>query len=113
MSLQARVEREHYLKRCTAEALVHSVQTIWNSSDLDAVMTKVFNKLRVVFCNILNGNGANDLVEENRGEKNRSIKLEKVMRDLEKANTNNDVITLHDYDGFSEEDEGFAQIQLI
>ena len=113
MSLQARVEREHYLKRCTAEALVHSVQTIWNSSDLDAVMTKVFNKLRVVFCNILNGNGGNDLVEENRGEKNRSIKLEKVMRDLEKANTNNDVITLHDYDGFSEEDEGFAQIQLI
>ena len=40
--LQARVKREHYLKRCTVDALVHSVETIWRSSDLNNVMTKVF-----------------------------------------------------------------------
>ena len=28
MSLQARVEREHYLKHCTEEALVHSLESI-------------------------------------------------------------------------------------
>ena len=35
MALQARVERQHFLKRATTHALVNSVNEVWNTSELD------------------------------------------------------------------------------
>ena len=90
--LQARVKREHYLKRCTVDALVHSVETIWRSSDLNNVMTKVFKKLGVVFCNILKANGRNNLVEDNRSTKKSKVKLEDVLKDIETNNVISNVV---------------------
>ena len=69
MALQARVERQHFLKRSTTHALVNSVNEVWNTSELDECLIRVFQKLKVVFCNILRGGGGNDLVEANRGKK--------------------------------------------
>ena len=48
ISLQALVERRHYLKRCTTDALVSSVK-VWSNTDLVTTLIKVFDKLRVVF----------------------------------------------------------------
>ena len=102
------------MKRCTVDALVHSVETIWRSSDLNNVMTNVFKKLRVVFCNILKANGGNDLVEDNRGVKKRNVKLEHVLKDIERDNMTNDQrIDLQNFDGFRDEEEGVAQIMLV
>ena len=56
----------------------------WNSSDLNDMLTKVFNRLRVVLCNILRGKGGNDKVEDFRGVKFAQIKIENVIRDIEK-----------------------------
>ena len=56
----------------------------WNSSDLNDMLTKVFNRLKVVLCNILRGQGGNDKVEEYRGVKHSKVKIENVIRDLEK-----------------------------
>ena len=70
MALQAAVERQHYLKRCNATALVNSVMKTWVDGHLDHAITKVFLRLKPVLCNILEANGANDLVESKRGLKN-------------------------------------------
>ena len=92
---------------------MHSVEKIWESCDLDTVMAKVFNKLRVVFCNILRGDGSNDLVKENRGKKNRNMKLEAIIKEIKRDTDDCETINLQDYNGFAEEEEGIAQIQLI
>ena len=83
MSIQSIVERRHYLKRATSKALVNTVNDTWNSSNLDIVLSRVFNRLKVVLCNILRDEGGNNLVEENRGVSSRDIKIESVMRELE------------------------------
>ena len=67
MCLQAAVERQHYLKRCNANALVNSVMTTWKEEHLDNSITKVFTRLKTVLCNILEAKGGNDLVEKKRG----------------------------------------------
>ena len=76
MSLQSIVERRHFLKRCSVSVLERTVMTTWNSSDLNQQMANFFERLKVVLCNILKGNGGNDLVEENRELKGRAIKIE-------------------------------------
>ena len=86
MCLQAKVEKLYFLKRSTTDALVESVHLVWKSADIDVQMTKVFDKLNVVLCNILWGNGSNNLVEENRGVKGRKIKIEKIIREIDKQN---------------------------
>ena len=92
---------------------MHSVEKIWESCDLDTVMAKVFDKLRVIFCNILRGDGSNDLVKENRGKKNRNVKLEEIIKQIERDNNDGKTINLQDCNGFAKEEEGIAQIQLI
>ena len=42
MSLQAAVEREHYLKRCNVDDLVNSVMTTWKHGHIDHAITKIF-----------------------------------------------------------------------
>ena len=93
MSLQSIVERKHYLKRSTTQALTNTVMDTWQSTDLDTMLTNVFCRLKVVLCNILRGNGGNDKVEEYRGVKHRDIKIENVIKEIqtENDNTQNDV----------------------
>ena len=68
MSLQAAVKRQHYLKRCNANALVNSVMRTWTKGQLDHSITKVFHRLKTVLCNIRQAEGAKDLVEIKRGK---------------------------------------------
>ena len=79
MSIQAIVERNYFLRRCTSKALVKTVEETWVGSDLDTILHKVFRRLKVVLCNILKGGGGNDLVEENRGVKHYDIKIETIV----------------------------------
>jgi len=79
MSLQAAVERQHYLKRCNANALVNSVMKTWNEGHLNHSITKVFKRIKPVLCNILEAKGGNDFVEMKRGKKHAHIKLEDVI----------------------------------
>ena len=77
-------------------------------------MTKVFKKLGVVFCNILKANGRNNLVEDYRSTKKSKVKLEDVLKDIETNDViNNVVINLQNFDGFTDEEEGVAQIMLV
>ena len=89
---------------------MNSVNEVWNTSELDECLIRVFHKLKVVFCNILRGGGGNDLVEANRGKKNRNVKIENVLRQIEKENEEDEVIDLLNYDGFDEVEEGTHQI---
>ena len=112
MSIQARVERRHFLKRCTTQALHNSVMDVWNTNDLDQVMVNVFDKLKVVFCNILRSNGGNDLVEEYRGKEGKKIKIEKIIKDMNDAIDTHDDIDLNDHEGFVDDDDD-AQVQFV
>ena len=63
-------------------------------------MVNVFEKLKVVFCNVLQSNGGNDLVEEYRGKEEKKIRIEKILKDMDdNIETHND-IDLHDHEGF-------------
>ena len=99
------------MKRATLQALEKLVFVIWNNDDLNPVLSKVFDKLKVVFCNILRGYGSNDLVEDHRGVEGRKIKIEKVLNELSK-NTNDDVITNLTEDDVVDDDDD-AQVQFI
>mgnify|MGYP006063385801 CR=1 FL=1 len=52
-SLQSRVEKEHYMKRCEVQALVNSVNNTWNNGHLDTVIANVFNRLKKVLVLII------------------------------------------------------------
>ena len=80
--LQARVEQRYFSCRCTTDALVGLIKDVWNVSHLNQMLIKVFEKLHIVFCNILWGGGGNDLVKENRGKKERKVKIEQVLNEL-------------------------------
>ena len=83
MSIQSIVERRHYLKRATTKALVNTVKQTWDGSNLDSVLLKVFDRLKVVLCNLLRDKGWNSMVEENRGMKHRGIKIETVLKEIQ------------------------------
>ena len=67
-SLQARVKKEHYMKRCEVNALTRSVMETWNHGHLDDMITRVFDRLRNVLVLIAEAKGKNDLVETKRGK---------------------------------------------
>ena len=104
MSLQAAVERQHYLKRCNSTALVNSVMKTWNEGHLNHSITKVFNRLKPVLCNILEANGGNDLVETKRGKKHAHIKLEDVILQMQKENEKIHKTTLTDVIAMGDEE---------
>lgn len=71
MSLHAAaVEQEHCLKRYNNNALVNLVIQTWDNIDLDKTIAKVVRKLEPILCNVLDANGANNLVEIKRSIKN-------------------------------------------
>ena len=111
MSLQAAVERQHYLKRCNANALVNSVMRTWEEGHLDHVMTKVFLRLKPVLCNIIEANCGNDLMESKRGVKHRNIKIEDVIRTMQKDD-GNEVIDLLGDDLVVEDEKEANEIDL-
>ena len=75
-SLQAHVEKQHYLKRTDVPALVNSVLRAWNgNSGLHEVISKVWGRLRNVMVLIEEDNGGNNLVEKKRGKQHRNLDL--------------------------------------
>ena len=82
MALQAVVERQHYLQRCSADALVNTIIRSWNDGKLDHAITKVFLRLKNVLCNITEAKGDNDLVESKRGKKFDGIKIEDILKKI-------------------------------
>ena len=74
-SLQAKVEKEHFGKRCEVKALANLVITTWEKGELNATITSVFKRLKRVLALIIEAKGKNDLVEEKRGKKWSSLDL--------------------------------------
>jgi len=75
-ALQAAVEKKHFMKRCSIDALVNTVNLTWTDDSLDKSIKNVFLRLEKVICLINEGDGANDLVETKRGVKNKSMKFD-------------------------------------
>ena len=71
----------------------------WENGHLDSSISKVFHRLKPVLCNIRESNGSNDLVESKRGKQHQSIKMEDVIKSMQKQ----DEITTIDLLGDEEE----------
>ena len=104
MSLQAAVERQHYLKRCNANALVNSVMKTWTEGHLNHSIVKVFKRLKPVLCNILEAKGGNEFVEMKRGKQHADIKLEDIIIQMQKEDKDEDNIVLTDIIASGEEE---------
>ena len=65
-SLQAAVEKEHYMKRTDVHALQNSVMSAWDTRPLDQVIGKVWTRMTKVLALIVEGYGGNDLVEKKK-----------------------------------------------
>ena len=87
-TLQSEVERRHFMKRYTVDALVNTVMAAWTEGDLDDVITKVFDRIKRVLVLINEGKGGNDLVETKRGVAHDDIKFDFKLNstNIEKAN---------------------------
>ena len=75
-SLQASVEKTHYMRRCNMAALVRTVYKIWETVEMLSVISNVFTKLKNTICANNNGNRGNDLVEEKRDKKDADMKFD-------------------------------------
>ena len=75
-ALQAAVEKQHFMKRCSIDALVNTVNRTWNDDSLDRSINNVFIRLQKVLCLINEGDGGNNLVETKRGVKNKDLKFD-------------------------------------
>ena len=81
-TLQSVVERRHFTKHCHVEALVSTVMTTWDEGKLDRQITNVFKRLEKLLCLINEGEGGNDLVELKRGKKNRNLKFDLILNQI-------------------------------
>ena len=75
---------------------MNSVLKTWNDGHLNHSIARVFLRLKPVLCNILEANGANDLVESKRGIKHKNLKLEDVIKKMEQQNDTESVNLLED-----------------
>ena len=75
-SLQAAVEKEHYMKRTDVHALQNSVMSAWNTRPLDKVIKKVWTRMKKDLAIIVEGDGGNDLVEKKRGKRWNDLDLQ-------------------------------------
>ena len=78
------------------------------------MLTNVFARLNVVLCNILKGNGGNDLVEDTQGKKGKGIKIEQILKELGGNNDEEDdgETDVHDYEYNDEQNEQGVEIQF-
>ena len=107
MSLQAVVERKHFLRRSTTTALENTVMQTWTSTDLNQVLlTNVFG-----LCNILKGKGDNTLVEEDRGLSGKNIKIESTIRVLDK-DIEKETVDLHNFEREQHDDNHDNEIEF-
>ena len=51
----------------------------WSTDKLDSTITKAFNRLKSIICNILEEEGGHKLIESKRGKKFENIKVEDVI----------------------------------
>ena len=72
--LQASVEKTHFMRRCNT--VVRLVYETWSTVQMSLVISNVFTKLQNVICLINEGDGGNDLVEENRGPRHADMKFD-------------------------------------
>ena len=56
------------MRRYIVEALVRLVYETWEKGELNEVITKVFNRLKIFLVLIIEGDGGNELVETKRGK---------------------------------------------
>ena len=56
------------MRCCAVEELVRSDYDTWERGELNEVIIKVFNRLKIVLILIIEGNGGNELVETKRGK---------------------------------------------
>ena len=57
------------MKRTDVHVLVNSVNKVWKTRRLDAVIGKVWTRMNKVLSLLVEGKGGNDLVEKKRGKK--------------------------------------------
>ena len=67
MSIQAKVEKMHHMKRCHHDALAKSVETAWESYLDKGAFSCIFKRMRVVLTCIVDDHGGNEKVEDKRG----------------------------------------------
>ena len=72
------MEREHYGKCCATNSLVGSVERAWNRED-DGGMLLNFSRLKIVLCQIIGSNGANDHIELSQGNENINVKIKDLL----------------------------------
>ena len=75
MSIQNAVERTHRGRRCAHDALAKSVEDSWQSYLSTMAFSNVYKRLRVLLRCILDDDGGNQLVEQNRGKLFRDAKI--------------------------------------
>ena len=92
------------MKCCNADALVNSVMTTWKESKLDHSISKVFQRIKPILCNIIEARGGNNFVEMKRGKKHENIKLEDVIVQMQKEEENNGDNSLRDIMAIEDED---------
>ena len=80
------------MKRCHVESLVSTVITAWGEGKLDWQITNLFKRIEKVLYLINEGEGGNDLVESNRGEKNRDLKFDLILNQTNIAKSQEDIV---------------------
>ena len=66
--MQSAVEKTHYIRRCAVESRVRSVYVTWEKGELNKVITKVFNRLKIVLVSSIEDDDENELVETKHGK---------------------------------------------
>ena len=75
-ALQSEVEQRYFLKRGDTDALVRTVDDVWQEENMNRVITNVFERIKRVLSLINEGEGGNDYVESKRGVKFENLKFD-------------------------------------
>lgn len=90
------------MPKCEVNSFDRSVYEIWKKRELNELMTKVFNRLKIFFIFIVEGNGENELVESKRGKRFHNLDLS--VEQLSNINVEKDA---HDVDDIDEHIDQF------
>jgi hypothetical protein len=104
MSIQAKVQQVHFMRRCHHDALATSVEEAWQSYLNINAFTRVFRRIRVVLRCILDDNGGNQRVEAKRGKLFRDATI----IDLTEEAEENEEIFIPVDGNFNEEDDDIS-----
>jgi len=114
-SLQAAVEKEHYMKRTDVHALQNSVMSAWDTRPLDKVIGKVWTRMTKVLALIVEGDGGNDLVEKKRGKRWKDLDLQQefleAVDETTAAATTTTPVEIYDLD--ADDEDGDDRVEMI